>query len=57
MAKHFTEEQLEQIKDLPPKEQAIIYSQAYSCGDPDTMDRLDAAGAFKPEVCNARQLI
>lgn len=50
MAKKFTEEQLEQIKMLPPKEQVIIYSQAYRCGDPDTMDRLDAAGAFKPEV-------
>lgn len=50
MAKKFTEEQLEQIQALPPKEQAIIYSQAYSCGDLDMMDQLDAAGAFKPEV-------
>lgn len=50
MAKKLTEEQLEQIKTLPPREQVIIYSQAYSCGDPDTMDRLEAAGAFKPEV-------
>lgn len=44
----FTEQELEQIMDLPPGEQYLIYSQEYSVNDMDTMDRLEAAGAFKP---------
>ena len=42
----FTEQELEQIMDLPPSEQCIIYSQKLSVDDMDTMDQLEAAGAF-----------
>ena len=48
MAKKFTEEQLEQIKTLPPKEQVIIFTKDNACGDMDRMDQLEAAGAFQP---------
>ena len=44
----FTEQELEQIMDLPPSEQSIIYSQELSVDDMDTTDRLEAAGAFNP---------
>ena len=44
----FTEQELEQIMDLPPNEQYVIYSQKFSVDDMDTMDRLEAAGAFNP---------
>lgn len=44
----FTEQELEQIMDLPSSEQCIIYSQKLSVNDMDTMDRLEAAGAFNP---------
>ena len=44
----FTEQELEQIMDLPPNEQYVIYSQKLSVDDMDTMDRLEAAGAFNP---------
>ena len=44
----FTEQELEQIMDLPVSEQCIIYSQKLSVDDMDTMDRLEAAGAFNP---------
>ena len=44
----FTEQELEQIMDLPSSEQCIIYSQKLSVDDMDTMDRLEASGAFKP---------
>ena len=42
----FTEQELEQIMDLPPSEQYVIYSQKLSVDDMDTMDRLEADGAF-----------
>ena len=45
----FTEQELEQIMDLPSSEQCIIYSQKLSVDDMDTMDRLEASGAFNPE--------
>ena len=41
-----TEQELEQIMDLPSSEQCIIYSQKLSVDDMDTMDRLEASGAF-----------
>ena len=44
----FTEHELAQIMDLPPNEQYVIYSQKLSVDDMDTMDRLEAFGAFKP---------
>ena len=44
----FTEQELEQIMDLPPSEQCVIYSQGLSVNDMDTMDQLEAAGAFSP---------
>lgn len=44
----FTEQELEQIMDLPSSEQCIIYSQKLSVNDMDTMDQLEAAGAFSP---------
>ena len=44
----FTEQELEQIVDLPSSEQCIIYSQKLSVDDMDTMDRLEASGAFNP---------
>ena len=44
----FTEQELEQIMDLPASEQCVIYSQKLSVDDMDTMDRLEADGAFNP---------
>ena len=44
----FTEQELEQIMDLPASEQCVIYSQKLSVDDMDTMDQLEAAGAFNP---------
>ena len=44
----FTEQELEQIMDLPQSEQCVIYSQKLSVDDMDTMDRLEADGAFNP---------
>ena len=44
----FTEQELEQIMDLPQGEQYVIYSQKLSADDMDTMDRLEASGAFNP---------
>ena len=49
MNKHYSEEVMEQIMELPGKEQYIIYSSMYACGDADMMDQLEAAGAFQPE--------
>ena len=43
-----TEQELEQIMDLPSSEQCIIYSQKLSVDDMDTMDRLEASCAFNP---------
>lgn len=44
----FTEQELEQIMDLPQGEQCVIYSQELSVNDMDTMDRLEADGVFNP---------
>lgn len=44
----FTEQELEQIMDLPSSEQCIIYSQKLLVDDMDTMDRLEVDGAFSP---------
>ena len=44
----FTEQELEQIMDLPQGEQYVIYSQKLSVDDMDTMDQLEAVGAFNP---------
>ena len=41
-------EELEQIMELPPKEQVIIFTNDNACGDMDRMDQLEAAGAFQP---------
>lgn len=49
MSKCYPEEVMEQIMKLPSKEQYIIYSSMYACGDADMMDQLEAAGAFQPE--------
>lgn len=49
MSKCYPEEVMEQIMELPGKEQYIIYSSMYTCGDADMMDQLEAAGAFQPE--------
>lgn len=43
------EEEMEQIMDLSAREQVVLYSQMYSCGDVDMMVLLDATGAFNSE--------
>lgn len=47
--KRFPEEIMEQIMELPGRDQYVIYSSMYSVSDADMMDQLEAAGAFKPE--------
>ena len=42
----YKKQKLEQIMDLPTSEQYVIYSQKLSDNDMDTMDRLEADGAF-----------